>query len=206
MIKLQWHTEPRRVNDLIPYEHNPRKITSVQMRNLQDCLEEFGLVEIPVINLDATLIAGHQRCKAMQLLGRGDELIDVRVPNRELTERELKEYNLKSNAIKGDWLDDILREHFQEFDLGGMGIDLAEMETLHQEINAPEEGPEMPIVQKFSEKYSSFVIVSTNAIDENHLAELLQLETEQSYKGERTGRTHVISAKRFLEVWKSVKS
>ena len=49
-------------------------------------------------------------------------------------------------------------------------------------------------------------VVSTNAIDENHLAELLQLETEQSYKGERTGRTHVISAKRFLEVWKSAKS
>lgn len=206
MEKLIWRTEQRQVNDLIPYEHNPRRMTAAQMKNLQECLEEFGLVEIPVVNADDVLIAGHQRCKAMQLLGRGDELIDVRVPNRPLTERELKEYNLKSNAIKGDWLDDILREHFSEFDLGGLGIDLTEMEALHEQATAPEQQAEMPIVQKFSEKYTAFVIVCSNAIDENHLAELLQVETEKSYKGERVGRTHVLNAKRFMEIWKSAKS
>jgi hypothetical protein len=31
-------------------------------------------------------------------IGRGDEFIDVRVPNRELTELEFKEYNIRSNV------------------------------------------------------------------------------------------------------------
>jgi hypothetical protein len=34
-------------------------------------------------------------------LGRGDEFIDVRVPNRELTELEFKEYNIRSNVSIG---------------------------------------------------------------------------------------------------------
>ena len=202
---LQWHVEQRRVADLLEYEYNPRKMTAQQMRKLRESLEKFGLVEIPVVNADGILIAGHQRCKALVALGRSEELVDVRVPNRQLTEQEFKEYNIASNAIKGDWVDEILREHFADVDLGDFGISLAEMEELHDQAAAPDETPELPIVQKFSEKYSAFVIVSTNAIDENHIAELLALEQEKSYKSERVGRTFVMNAKRFLELWKSAK-
>lgn len=62
---LQWKTEQRRAADLVEYEHNPRKMTAQQMKKLRESLEKFGLVEIPVINLDGILLAGHQRCKAM---------------------------------------------------------------------------------------------------------------------------------------------
>lgn len=203
MEQLVWSTQQRRVVDLLPYEYNPRKMTAQQSRKLRESLEKFGLVEIPVINLDGVLLAGHQRCKAMVALGHGDELVDVRVPNRQLTEDEFKEYNIASNAIKGDWVDELLKEHFDSVDLADFGISLAEMEDLHEQVASKEIPAEMPIVAKFSEKYSAFIIVCTNAIDENHIAEQLKVETSQSYKSERVGRTNVITAKQFIDAWKS---
>lgn len=108
METLKWHTETRIINELIPYEHNPRIMTAKQKADLQKSLEEFDLVEIPAINTDNKIIAGHQRLKILQLLGRGDEEIDVRVPNRKLTEDEFKRYNLRSNKNTGDWDWDLL--------------------------------------------------------------------------------------------------
>ena len=103
MNKLIWHTEQRKINDLIPFEGNPRKMTKEQAEQLQKSLEKFNLAEIPAINTDNKIIAGHQRINILQMLGRGEEIIDVRVPNRELTDDEFKEYNLRSNKNIGSW-------------------------------------------------------------------------------------------------------
>ena len=103
MHKLIWHTEQRKINDLIPFEGNPRKMTKKQAEQLQKSLEKFNLAEIPAINTDNKIIAGHQRINILQMLGRGEEIIDVRVPNRELTDDEFKEYNLRSNKNIGSW-------------------------------------------------------------------------------------------------------
>jgi DNA modification methylase len=103
MEKLQWHTVQKKVNDLVPQDVNPRKINDKQMSDLKKSLAKFNLVEIPAIDFDEKILAGHQRIKALQLLGRGDELIDVRIPNRKLTEDESKRYLISSNALGGDW-------------------------------------------------------------------------------------------------------
>lgn len=109
MRKLQWHTVQKRINDLIPQEVNPRIITDKQMSDLKRSLKKYNLVEIPAIDLNGKILAGHQRIKALQLLGRGNELIDVRVPNRKLTDDESKQYLIASNALGGDWDFDALK-------------------------------------------------------------------------------------------------
>ena len=101
--KLNWHTEKRKVNKLVPFEGNPRIMNDKQLEDLKKSVSKFDLVEIPAIDTDNRIIAGHQRLKIMQLLGRGEEEIDVRVPNRKLTEAEFKEYNLRSNKNTGEW-------------------------------------------------------------------------------------------------------
>lgn len=103
MQKLQWRTVQKRVNDLIPQEINPRVITDKQMSDLQKNLKRFNLVEIPAIDKDGHILAGHQRIKALQLLGRGNEIIDVREPNRKLSKKEAEKYLIASNALGGDW-------------------------------------------------------------------------------------------------------
>jgi len=76
---------------------------------LKRSIEIFDLVEIPAIDTDNKILAGHQRARILQLLGRGQELIDVRVPSRKLTEKEYKEYLLRSNANTGSWSYDLLK-------------------------------------------------------------------------------------------------
>jgi len=114
MQKLIWTTVQKRVNDLVPQEVNPRKISDKQMSDLTRSLKKYNLVEIPAIDTDGVILAGHQRIKALQFLGRGDELIDVRIPNRKLSEKESKEYLVGSNKLGGDWDFDLLKS----FDVG----------------------------------------------------------------------------------------
>jgi hypothetical protein len=45
------------------------------------------------------IIAGHQR-GGFDGIRRGEEFIDVRVPNRELTELEFKEYNIRMFPLR----------------------------------------------------------------------------------------------------------
>ncbi len=107
-------TVQKKVDDLIPQKINPRTITEKQMSDLTRSLKKYNLVEIPAIDLSGKILAGHQRIKALKILGRGNELIDVRVPNRKLTEKESKEYLIASNKLGGDWDFEALKS----FDIG----------------------------------------------------------------------------------------
>lgn len=120
---MKWITEKRKINDLIPYAANPRQMTDKQNKDLTKSLEKFDLVEIPAINTDGTILAGHQRLRIMQTLGRGNEEIDVRVPDRLLTEKEVQEYNIRSNKNTGEFDFDILANSFDTSDLLDWGFD-----------------------------------------------------------------------------------
>jgi DNA modification methylase len=96
---------------------------------LKKSLETYGLVEIPAIDLDGTILAGHQRIKVLQLLGQGDTEIDVRVPNRKLTTEEAETYLIGSNAIHGDWDFDLLKDFEMEL-LVDLGFDQKELDDI----------------------------------------------------------------------------
>lgn len=127
LAPLEWYTEKRKVKDLISYQYNPRIVEPGKKSKLEVSLKKFNLVEIPVINMDNTVIAGHQRIYALFNLDRGEEEIDVRVPNRLLTEEEFKEYNLRSNIQVGEWDTALLQEHFSEFDFAELGFDVGDL-------------------------------------------------------------------------------
>lgn len=120
--KLNWKTTQRKVSQLLPFEQNPRKMTQFQVEKLTRSLERFNLVEVPAIDIDNRLVAGHQRMKVMQLLGRGEEMIDVRVPNRKLTEQEFKEYNVISNQVRGTFDTELLAGLFEIEELKEIGF------------------------------------------------------------------------------------
>ena len=109
---LSWTTTTRKILDLIPYPTNPRQMTTKQVDDLTASLQKFNLAEIPAINSNNTILAGHQRLKVMALLGRGDEEIDVRIPSRQLTAEEEREYLVRSNKNTGEWDWDILANDF----------------------------------------------------------------------------------------------
>jgi DNA modification methylase len=123
---LNWNTQKRKVNDLIPDKQNPRQMTRTQKEQLQRSIEKFDLVEIPAIDADNKVLAGHQRLAILKLLGRGNEVIDVRVPDRKLTNEEYKEYQIRSNKTTGGWNFDALANNFDMDML--MDLDFTEMD------------------------------------------------------------------------------
>ncbi|MFH1792692.1 MAG: DNA methyltransferase [Patescibacteria group bacterium] len=137
MKHLSWHTEKRRIKDLIPYELNPRKLPDDQAKKLKESLTKFDLVEIPAIDTDNKIVAGHQRMKILLLLGRGDEEIDVRVPNRKLTRAEFEEYNIRSNKNAGEWDLDLLATLDEDF-LSEIGFSSEELDDIFDIDTNPE--------------------------------------------------------------------
>jgi hypothetical protein len=205
MEQLKWHTEQVKWADMIPYEKNARKIKAENKRSLDESLDEFDVVEIPVLDTDNLMIGGHQRRALMLANGRGEELTDVRKPNRKLTEHEFKKLNLllNSDKFKGEYDLKMLEEFFSEFDLKDeFDIEMPDFDEHLDEMEAPAE-PEMPIVQKFSEKYLAYVVVCENEIDATHIAEKLGIERGKSYKGgTNIAPMHVIRAEKLIETWK----
>lgn len=137
MANLTWRTEKRKVEDLLPWSGNPRKLTDEQAEQLKRSLEKFNLVEIPAIDTDNRLIAGHQRIKILLALGRGVEEIDVRVPNRKLTKEEFEEYNVRSNLTTGEWDFEALG-NFDETFLEDIGFDSTDLDKIFGEDDEPE--------------------------------------------------------------------
>ena len=63
-----------------------------------------------------------------------------------------------------------------------------------------------PIVPRFSEKHDAVIIISDNETDTAFLESALQIRKEQSYKAHKKkiiGKSMVITAGRFQELWKS---
>jgi len=131
--QLEWVTTQRKVSELLPTEINPRKISDKQMSDLKKSLKKFNLAEIPTLNLDGKILAGHQRIKALKLLGRSEDLIDVRIPNRLLIEEEAKEYLISSNALGGSWDFELLKTNFELDTLMDIGFDEIELSKIWDE-------------------------------------------------------------------------
>lgn len=163
---LEWQTEKRKVKDLVPYNYNPRKITPERLEKLKNSLTKFNLAEVPAINTDNVIIAGHQRIKALMELGRGNELIDVRIPSRKLTDQEFKEYNITSNVSVGYWDTDILDEIFSDIDLMSLGLDVSQIELptdiIPQDLKVEEEQEfdPTPPVEPISKLGDTFEFIS----------------------------------------------
>lgn len=159
---LEWSTEKRKVNDLLPFELNPRKISDERKWKMIESIQKWNLAEIPAINRDNTIIAGHQRLKALQVVGRGEEEVDVRVPNRMLTQKELKEYAVMSNTHFGEWDFEMLEQDFADIDFNVLPVTLEDLrpfdldpvqdkaivaEAKEDDFEVPEGGIETDIVE-----------------------------------------------------------
>lgn len=145
MEPLAWTTETRRIADLVKYEKNPRKMSNKARSELQRSLEKFDLAEIPAIDQDNTVLAGNQRLRTMLELGWGEREIDVRVPNRPLTEDERAEYLLRSNKNVGEWDEEMLVNEFDRDMLLEAGFTSAEITGMTTEDEQKEQDAEFEV-------------------------------------------------------------
>ena len=105
------------LNELVPAEYNPRRISDRAMKGLRASLERFGELGGIVWNKrTGRLVGGHQRVKALAVMG--ETHAEVRVV--ELDELDEKALNLTLNnpAIGGEWMELELGELLEEAQAG----------------------------------------------------------------------------------------
>jgi hypothetical protein len=125
MSDITWKNERRKVVDLIPADYNPRTLSDKEREDLTASIKEFSEVEPVVINLNNHLVGGHQRVTIYADLGI--EEIDVRVPNRMLTDEEERRLNLRLNKNTGSWDWKKLMDGFDTEMLDNVGFNSSEV-------------------------------------------------------------------------------
>ena len=105
----------KKVNDLIPYENNPR-INDEAVEYVKNSIKEFGFKVPVVIDKDNVIIAGHTRIKASKELGIKD--IPCIIAD-DLTEGQVKAFRLADNKVSefSQWDYVLLDEELQNIDL-----------------------------------------------------------------------------------------
>lgn len=115
MDSPKWKSLTVNLHGLKPYENNPRTITELEVQRLQDSINTVGYHAPIVVDYDDTIIAGHQRYQILKAQGVGE--VDVRKPDRKLTDDEFKQINIQDNVNFGRWDYDVLANVFELDDL-----------------------------------------------------------------------------------------
>jgi hypothetical protein len=141
-LPITWTTEHLPLSTLVEWERNPVILSEHDAKEIEKSLRKFGLVlplvaNAPLENGTRRLIDGHQRKTILiyAKLADGETLLDVRVPDRLLTEQECDELSirLRRNTGEFDWdalanfeIPDLLSFGFQSTDFAAHGIYLDE--------------------------------------------------------------------------------
>lgn len=104
----------KRLNELKPYENNPR-INDGAVKFVKNSIEEFGFKVPIVIDKDGVIVAGHTRYKASQELGL--KTVPCVVAD-DLTDEQVKAFRIADNktAEKASWDLDALKTEMEELE------------------------------------------------------------------------------------------
>lgn len=132
MLNINWTVKKMKVADLKDWSKNPRKITEDEYDRLIDSIKSYGFHDVLKIDTDNTIISGHQRRRALTEIGIAE--VDVMVPDRKLTEREMEVVALSSNTHRGMFDFDILANSFDSVSLEVSGVDAVRPINLDEPI------------------------------------------------------------------------
>lgn len=127
LAKINWTLRNFNLADLTDYYKNPRSLSEKEFKQLKTSLDKFGMIDKPIVNLDAgnTIIGGHQRKHVLEATGVKE--CECWIPDRELTEREVEELNIRLNKNTGSWDFDTLANEFELPDLVEWGFEPFEL-------------------------------------------------------------------------------
>ena len=127
----------RDISEIHPYANNPRN-NDAAVEPVAQSIRDFGFRVPILIDREGTIIAGHTRYKAAQLLGLG------RVPcilMDDLTEAQVRAFRIADNKVAeaSSWNDDVLRAEMEalkalDVDLGQTGFSEMEIDGILREM------------------------------------------------------------------------
>jgi len=127
------------IDELTDYYKNPRSLSDKEFKQLKTSLDKFGMIDKPIVNADSanTIIGGHQRKHVLEASGVTE--IECWIPDRELSDKEVEELNIRLNKNTGSWDFDVLANEFELDDLLDWGFDKGELDLGLWADDAPED-------------------------------------------------------------------
>ena len=124
------------VDEIRPYENNPRKHDVDQIKKIADSITEFNFTNPVLIDENNVLLAGHGRLLAAKKL-KIEKVPCVRITY--LTESQKKAYRIADNnlTLLGDW------------DIDLLGLELKELSEQDLDFDIEVTGFEVPEIEEF---------------------------------------------------------
>lgn len=133
------------VDDLVPYENNPRKIPQSAVDDVCESIKQCGQLDPIEIDENNVILAGHTR--RLAYIAMGISLVDC-VRYIGLTEAQKKKYRLLSNktAEKSGWDFDLLDCELNDMDFEGydFGFDIDDMDIFDDTDNIDSHNYDQP--------------------------------------------------------------
>lgn len=104
----------KNIDDIIPYENNPRK-NDEAVDYVANSIKEFGFKVPIIVDKENVIVTGHTRYKASQKLGL--EKVPV-IYADDLTEEQIKAFRLADNKVA----------EFSSWDLGKLEMELEDLD------------------------------------------------------------------------------
>ena len=138
----------RYIDNLQPYERNPKTHSADQIDLLARSIKEFGWTVPVLIDSESNVVAGHGRIEAARRLG----MMDVpTIQLADLTPEQVRAYRIADNKLTelGGWDTSALQFEFGAlndvgFDLELTGFDIGEIGRLMPGADEADETPEPP--------------------------------------------------------------
>lgn len=179
------------VDDLIPYENNPRKNDGA-VDFVAKSIEEFGFKVPIVVDKHNIVVAGHTRLKASKKLGL--EKVPVIIAD-DLTDEQVKAFRLADNKVAevAQWDEEALKVEMEQIamDMQQFGFD-EELEEKVEETSTYTNRIEVPFYEPTGNDMSLKELVDTSKRD------ALMLEIQQADIPEDVQEFLIMASQRHL--------
>ena len=170
--------EYKATGELIPYVNNSRTHSEAQIQQVAASIKEFGFTNPILIDEKGSIIAGHGRLAAAQIL-QMEEVPTITLSG--LSDAQRKAYVIADNklALNAGWDFDLLKLEILdldgEIDLSILGFDENELALIIDQLEAVE--PELK-----EEDYKEVFNVIVSCADESHQERVYNELLEKGYE------------------------
>lgn len=175
----------KKIEELKPYENNPRK-NEKAIEYVANSIKEFGFKVPLVIEKDGTIVTGHTRYQACKQLGI-DEIPCIVADD--LTPKQIKAFRIADNKTNdmAEWDDDLLslelKDILDDIDMTDFGFGEFELSILTEDMQP--DGYDDDLIKEYSNNSDNFLINKRAIItykteeQEKWLKQLLKEENEE---------------------------
>ena len=154
-MNITWTNDTRKLSDLVPWEHNPKRMTRKQAAGLRLSIERFGFAVPFLVSPDGDIYDGHQRQALMNAIKEygPDAVVDVRVSSRPLTDDERRELVVRLKQNQAGWDFEMLPNLYEREELLEWGFEPEELGMFPDEPAGDDPGPQVDRAAELREKW-----------------------------------------------------